>query len=888
MSQTSLFAKSNNPDYIYFDLQTTNVYNNDLSVQPALKFLESRDSPLVPNSGDYHMSVIRFQTDNYNLPVLLAEPDLSSTNANPFVPQKTIHKVAIFTEDAYIPYLNPGLIPFSPALINGTPQDQDNFGQALSSRNSDTLVVGAPHAGTALGEGNVFHFLFDGTTSFKTLLPTATNPQLINEGHGVSISLDGEKILTTGTDSGVGNIVYYRKVGGVFGQDANFTTDINSPLHISADEIDFDGSNTSQIIVGGEQHSNNAGRIHIYNLSAQHSISSEASLSGTTGQKFGTAVAMSSDGFSAVATSPRMAAVAGSGYVKIFINDDTLSSPNWTNVTPITLRQPTSFASNSQYGHSVAISFDGRFIAVGAPFNSTSTTQEGAVVIYRRQTNTNVWDLLNVIEGAPDDNLGISVAFGGGASYFLFASSVSVNTPRKAVNLYRQVDAGTSGPFEFISSVQRADEALFGEVVVGSNSSIFFVCSSPVLTSTLGGQVDIFKVDDFDSFYQVPDGVLGVPQVLQVLWSPDLADAPEPPRSQLTGRNTAIFPYYHCHSYEYFISLVNEAIINASIANWEHLWTTWFSTASDTEKQVFLDSAYRSFPTPPIMDWSDNLATFFVNQLYNSAEEMNQAVPDSNWAINQTNNTITGTRESRPPFTFKLAFNSSLYALFNSFPATERILTTGGIKERFYVLEFYSTGKDLSINNPILSKFSFNSSNTTFDAIFRNSTTGAVTIPTPTTGPLTYSYVNEFIRQVQELSTIPTWTPVNAIVFTSNTLPIVPNQISAVSTIGVESTPASTGNDFALIITDIQSSDGFLPNILYVPSGENRYIDMTGNQPIRNIDINVFFRVKTGQLIPLRLPSGGSASMKLLFKKKIQAEKQKIQFQSLKVKDTGI
>ena len=887
MSQTSLFAKSNNPDYIYFDLQTTNVYNNNLDVQPALKFLESRDSPLVPNSGDYHMSVIRFQTDNYNLPVLLAEPDLSSSNASPFNPQRTIHKVAVFTEDAFIPYANPGIVPFNPATINGTPEDNDEFGQAISTRGDGYTVVGAPHAGSVAGEGRVFQFDFQAVPYTKTLLPAATSPQLINEGYGVAINKDGDRILTTGQASGAGRVVYYQS-GTPWTQTANHSVGINGHLCISADEFEFDGTDKAQIIVGGSSHSSNAGKVSIQSMTSAGVFSEATSLTGTTGQLFGTAVGMSSNGLIAAATSPKSSSVAGSGYVKIFINSGSLTTPNWSSVTPITLRQPSSFNANSKFGSSVAVSYDGEFIAVGAPSYSSTTTNEGAVVIYRRNAGTNSWSLLNAIEGAADENLGKSVSFGGPTSNNLYASSVSLNTTRRSVNVYIQASAGTSDPFNFRGNVLRTDEDLFGGVVVGSNDTLFLVSSSPALSSVLGGQVDLFRTDDYDSYYIVPDAAKNVPQVAQVFWSPDLTNAPVPPRSQLTGRNTAIFPYYHCHSYEYFIGLVNDTIANASIANWNHLWTSWISTASDTEKQVFLDAAYRSFPTPPLMDWNNNLATLFANQLYNSDLFINNAVPDTNWATNQANNTITGTPERRPPFAFRLAFNSSLYALFNSFPAKERLLNIGGIIERYYVLDFISTGKDAVINNPILNKFVYTSANTSFDVLYRSIVTGAVTIPTPTTGPLTYSYINEFIRQEQELSTIPTWTPINAIVFTSNTLPIVPNQISAVSTIGVEATPASTGNDFALIITDIQSSDGFLPNILYVPSGENRYIDMTGNQPIRNIDINVFYRVKTGQLIPLRLPSGGSASMKLLFKKKIQAEKQKIQFQNLKVKDTGI
>ena len=891
MSQTSLFAKSNNPDYIYFDLQTTNVYNNDINVQPALKFLESRDSPLVPNSGDYHLSVIRFQTDNYNLPVLLAEPDLSSTNANPFDPKKTIHKVAVFTEDAFIPYVSTGLQAMDPAYISGDAVADDKFGASISIIEDEDveneLLVGAPGILTTAAGGRVFHF--NATT--KTTLPHSAT--LIREGYGVAFGKgDGSQrfALTTGKVGTEGYIGSYVRNNGVWAELVSpYNTAVDSYVHISTNNFQFTGGDSKlQIIVGGPEDADggtDSGRITIFSMSDAGTFVSKLSVNGTTNHKFGGAVAMSYNGNIAVASSQKYASVANSGYVRIFENTSGLSSSVWTQLTASKITQPAGFNPTSHFGASVALNETGEVLFVGAPLYSPvgTTDNEGAVVIYIRSNDT--WVKKSVIEGSVGQKLGTSI------SCSTFGDLLIVGSEGDHSMSVYIVDVNT-GLASFYAKVSNPDQHSFGGLVVfqPSGYTIYAGSSAAAGVGIQGGIVDRFDIVSESSHYPVPDGVLNKPSVKQVLWSPDLTSEAAPPRTQLTGRNTAIFPYYQCHSYEYFVSLVNDAIAEASIANYSHLWTTWFASASDREKQVFLDAAYRSFPTPPLMDWNQTLATFFVNQLYNTRLSGNNAVPDTAWETNQSSNTVTGSSELRPPFNFKLAFNSSLYALFNSFPAKEKILTINGVRERYYVLDFLSSGKDTSINNPILNKIPVGASGAVynFDASYRDVFTGHVVIPTPITGPLVYSYINEFIRQEQELATIPTWTPINAVVFTSNTLPIVPNQISAVSTLGVEATPASTGNDFALIITDIQSSDGFLPNILYVPSGENRYIDMTGNQPIRNIDINVFYRVKTGQLIPLRLPSGGTASIKLLFKKKIQAEKQKIQFQSLKVKDTGI
>jgi len=128
-----------------------------------------------------------------------------------------------------------------------------------------------------------------------------------------------------------------------------------------------------------------------------------------------------------------------------------------------------------------------------------------------------------------------------------------------------------------------------------------------------------------------------------------------------------------------------------------------------------------------------------------------------------------------------------------------------------------------------------------------------------------------FTQIFQEFSTIDTWTPVSSIVFTSNTMPIISNQLSAPLLFNNGQTSSGLGNNanFAQIITDmITNQQVFKPNILYSPSAEYRRIDMTGNLPLSNIDINVYWRNKIGSLIPFTLASGSSATIKFLFERK--------------------
>ena len=122
----------------------------------------------------------------------------------------------------------------------------------------------------------------------------------------------------------------------------------------------------------------------------------------------------------------------------------------------------------------------------------------------------------------------------------------------------------------------------------------------------------------------------------------------------------------------------------------------------------------------------------------------------------------------------------------------------------------------------------------------------------------------------QEYSTVASWSPILSVVFTSNTLPIEPNQVSTpvIFVNGVNINLAGNNSDFANIITDIVSSDGnYRPNLVYNPTSEYRRITLKGNRPLYSIDLNIYYKIITGELIPLRLYSGESVTLKIVFER---------------------
>lgn len=123
----------------------------------------------------------------------------------------------------------------------------------------------------------------------------------------------------------------------------------------------------------------------------------------------------------------------------------------------------------------------------------------------------------------------------------------------------------------------------------------------------------------------------------------------------------------------------------------------------------------------------------------------------------------------------------------------------------------------------------------------------------------------------QECSTTASWTPIQSLVFISNTLPINPNQVSTPLIYNNGAQLSLGGNNSAInnIITDLTSDTGsYRPNLVYLPQAQYRYVTLYGNRPLFNLDLQIFYRLRTGQLVPFRLQSGGSVTVKVAFIKK--------------------
>ena len=129
-----------------------------------------------------------------------------------------------------------------------------------------------------------------------------------------------------------------------------------------------------------------------------------------------------------------------------------------------------------------------------------------------------------------------------------------------------------------------------------------------------------------------------------------------------------------------------------------------------------------------------------------------------------------------------------------------------------------------------------------------------------------------YLQVYQEQPSVSSWSPIASIVFTSATLPLVPNNISAPLIFSdTAQLGASDGNNanISQVLTDFCVGDNqYQPYVLYNPTAEYRRISLFGSQPLTNFDLNVYWKDRVGTLHPLLLASGATCTIKILFERR--------------------
>jgi hypothetical protein len=106
------------------------------------------------------------------------------------------------------------------------------------------------------------------------------------------------------------------------------------------------------------------------------------------------------------------------------------------------------------------------------------------------------------------------------------------------------------------------------------------------------------------------------------------------------------------------------------------------------------------------------------------------------------------------------------------------------------------------------------------------------------------------------------WIGLDRLIFTSGSIPIVPEYIqdSKTASDATQNASLSILTDFS--IAGLQQNDLFVE---YLPTAEFRRISMYGSNPMQRLDLRVFYTLYDGTRLPVMLPPGGAFTAKIYF-----------------------
>ena len=306
----------------------------------------------------------------------------------------------------------------------------------------------------------------------------------------------------------------------------------------------------------------------------------------------------------------------------------------------------------------------------------------------------------------------------------------------------------------------------------------------------------------------------------QVIYVPnDLTATPpiwNPSSPQALSLADVTSPYYYVYNYEVFINMVNQALTNA-------FWGLNGYFRQSVNGVLPMSSTTNSLAyQPPSMSWNQsNLTAILTGD--NSAFSQGIGFP------------------------IYMYFNQPLSTLFDSFP-----------------YQYPNVNPDSSL----------------YSYVVFNTNAGAglyVVSAYSNAGVITPQYTA--IQVYQDHQTASLMNPIQSIVFSSTILPVVMEQVGTPLILNGTSANriniGSTANVFPVVtdfIVPFSATNGYVPDVSYVPSGEYRLVDLYGESPANQIDIQVYWKDQYGLIHPFLLGSGCSGSLKIMFRRKDYAD----------------
>lgn len=206
----------------------------------------------------------------------------------------------------------------------------------------------------------------------------------------------------------------------------------------------------------------------------------------------------------------------------------------------------------------------------------------------------------------------------------------------------------------------------------------------------------------------------------------------------------------------------------------------------------------------------------------------------------------------------KMWMNTELYSLLNTFNATA-VTTNPGVG--ITALEIYEpNGTNLELLTPFPQMYYINTQYNYGRNSYNNPIQSGGTIP-----------IIDVVTQTN--SSIPSMSPVTSIVFQTTSIPVNNTLTGAPAFLGPNLQANNALENNAGVLTDFQvplsSGTEYSGSMLYyTPQSEYRLCDLISNSPTQVLNIVVYWLDQIGNYHPFLIKNQGSASLKLMFRKK--------------------
>ena len=355
-----------------------------------------------------------------------------------------------------------------------------------------------------------------------------------------------------------------------------------------------------------------------------------------------------------------------------------------------------------------------------------------------------------------------------------------------------------------------------------------------------------------------------------VRWVPEcqnlaVAPIPAPPlRTQDISTR-----YYYCGTYQWFVNLVNDAMIQAQTNLYVAFQSAWnAAVAADAANNPFpyptlADFTGGSFNTPVITyDGQTLLFSFWMDSRgFGTPITPFAAVPYAPGAPGPA----TSPRA-------RLFMNTNAYGLFANVPSVYWN-TTNPLASLVF-----GGGSYPSFGGPTPAGYTYEI--LAVNEAYQNVVDFSQAPYGQAGGFVPVALQQRYYKMTQEFPSVDSlWSPVESLVFTTSLLPVKSEAVAAPTILGQGNLGASAPTSqsaFTPIITDIAldttvgGSGAYRQFISYIPSGEYRLSDFTPSRTtIQQVDIQLFFKNRLdSQLIPITMYNLSTVSFKLLFRKK--------------------